>query len=153
VKYVIRIVVWVYYVHNSMFRFVPYFLWGEYVPYSNDGPIKCIHNSDMVFLRYWQLLIFFCHCNSFMFVCRKWGVILRFYPKLSIFSSPVTKWQGFVTGWAFVTAIVRRPSVVRPSVRKLLLYMTSPHKPLSLFHPNFTGMFLWWSPLKIVQRI
>jgi hypothetical protein len=31
--------------------------------------------------------------------------------------------------------------------------MTSPHKPLSQFHPNFTGMFLWWSPLKIVQRI
>jgi hypothetical protein len=25
--------------------------------------------------------------------------------------------------------------------------MTSPHKPLSQFHPNFTGMFLWWSPL------
>jgi hypothetical protein len=31
--------------------------------------------------------------------------------------------------------------------------MISPHKPLSQFHPNFTGMFLWWSPLKIVQRI
>jgi hypothetical protein len=30
--------------------------------------------------------------------------------------------------------------------------MTSPHKPLSQFHPNFTGMFLWWSPLKIVHR-
>jgi hypothetical protein len=30
--------------------------------------------------------------------------------------------------------------------------MTSPHKPLSQFHPNFTGMFLWWSPLKIVQK-
>jgi hypothetical protein len=30
--------------------------------------------------------------------------------------------------------------------------MTSPHKPPSQFHPNFTGMFLWWSPLKIVQR-
>jgi hypothetical protein len=29
---------------------------------------------------------------------------------------------------------------------------TSPHKPLSQFHPNFTGMFLW-SLLKIVQRI
>jgi hypothetical protein len=26
--------------------------------------------------------------------------------------------------------------------------MTSPHKPLSQFHPNFTGMFLW----KIVKR-
>jgi hypothetical protein len=47
-----------------------------------------------------------------------------------------------------------RPSVVCPSVvRKLLLQMTSPHKPLSQFHPNFTGMFLWWSPLKIVQRM
>jgi hypothetical protein len=31
--------------------------------------------------------------------------------------------------------------------------MTSPHKPLSQFHPNFTGLFLWWSPLKFVQRI
>jgi hypothetical protein len=30
--------------------------------------------------------------------------------------------------------------------------MTFPHKPLSQFHPTFTGMFLWWSPLKIVQR-
>jgi hypothetical protein len=30
--------------------------------------------------------------------------------------------------------------------------MTSPHKPLSQFHPNFTGMFLWWSPLNIVHR-
>jgi hypothetical protein len=37
-------------------------------------------------------------------------------------------------------------------VRKLLLKMTSPHKPLGQFHPNFTGMFLWWSPLKIVQE-
>jgi hypothetical protein len=36
---------------------------------------------------------------------------------------------------------------------RLLLEMTSPHKLLSQFHPNFTGMFLWWSPLKIVQRI
>jgi hypothetical protein len=31
--------------------------------------------------------------------------------------------------------------------------MTSPHKKLSQFHPNFTGMFLWWPPLEIVQRI
>jgi hypothetical protein len=23
--------------------------------------------------------------------------------------------------------------------------MTSPHKLLGQFHPNFTGMFLWWS--------
>jgi hypothetical protein len=29
--------------------------------------------------------------------------------------------------------------------------MTSLHKPLSQSYPNFTGMFLWWSPLKIVQ--
>jgi hypothetical protein len=26
--------------------------------------------------------------------------------------------------------------------------MTSPHKLVSQFHPNFTGMFLWWSSLK-----
>jgi hypothetical protein len=33
-------------------------------------------------------------------------------------------------------------------------FLTSfPHKPLSQFHQNFTGMFLRWSPLKIVQRI
>jgi hypothetical protein len=30
--------------------------------------------------------------------------------------------------------------------------MTSPHKPLSQFHPNFTGMFLWWSPLKLFKE-
>jgi BMFP domain-containing protein YqiC len=31
--------------------------------------------------------------------------------------------------------------------------MTSLYKPLCKFHPNFTGMFHIWSPLKTVQRI
>jgi hypothetical protein len=32
------------------------------------------------------------------------------------------------------------------------LEMTSPHKPGSQFHPNFTGVFLWCSSLKFVQK-
>jgi hypothetical protein len=39
-----------------------------------------------------------------------------------------------------------------PSVCKLLLKTTSPHKQLSQYHPNFTGMFLWWSPLKSCSK-
>ena len=45
---------------------------------------------------------------------------------------------------------VRRPSCV---VRQQLLQTTSPPKPLSQFQPNFTGMFLGWSFLKIAKRI
>jgi hypothetical protein len=30
--------------------------------------------------------------------------------------------------------------------------MTSPHKPLSQIHPNFTEMFLWWSTLKMLFK-
>jgi hypothetical protein len=43
--------------------------------------------------------------------------------------------------------------VLCPSDRKLLLETTYPHKMLSQFHPNFTGMFLCKSTFKIVQRI
>jgi hypothetical protein len=45
--------------------------------------------------------------------------------------------------------------VVRPSSVNFYLnrQKTSPHKSLSQFHPNFKGMSLWSSPLKIVQRI
>ena len=100
----------------------------------------------------------------------------KFKVKYKGYISKKLRFRGhscFTNTSCFFSSTGRRPasychgvvSVVCPSVspsvraclgvcvRKLFLQKTSPHKPLTGFLPNFTGMFLRWSSFKFLQII
>jgi hypothetical protein len=64
-----------------------------------------------------------------------------------LFSSP----EHFVLKGELLSSLcVRRASFKK---WRQTFQTTSPPKPHGQLQPNFTEMILWWSPLKIVQRI
>ena len=74
-------------------------------------------------------------------------LLKRFFP--TFISSPEPKAHR----WAYRIPMVRRPSVVRPSVRRSQFQTSSSPKPLGQSKPNFMWSLLWKGERKFVRGI